>query len=121
MKKFENFIYIKWTFPKVRHPSHSPLSYSKLFGSPAFQWVYLANHKVRNENYDDNNNDEDDADDDGDHDRDNQDDERDDDDMDGDRVLDGLPGGHPDELALLTQVAAARPEVLMVYIWLIIP
>ena len=84
--------------------------------------MYLANRKVRNENYDDNNDDED-ADDDGDvdHDRDNEDDESDDDDMDGDRVLDGLPGGHPDELALLTKVAAARPEVLMVYIWLIIP
>ena len=77
--------------------------------------MYLANRKVRNENYDDNNDDEDDGDGDVDHGLDNEDD------MDGDQVLDGLPGGHPDELALLTKVAAARPEVLMVYIWLIIP
>ena len=84
--------------------------------------MYLANRKVRNENYDDNSDDED-ADDDGDvdHDRDNEDDERGDDDMDGDRVLDGLPGGHPDELALLSQIAAARPEVLTIFISLIKP
>ena len=29
-------------------------------------------------------------------------------------ALDWLPGGHPDELALLTQVAAARPKMLTI-------
>ena len=82
LKETDNIIYLKSTFLHLRHPSHSPLSYSKLFGSPAFQWVYLANRKVRNENYDDNNDDEDDGDGDVDHDRDNEDDERDDDDKD---------------------------------------
>ena len=36
-----------------------------------------------------------------------------------DDVLDGLSGGHPDELALLSQVAAARPKVLKVSFFMV--